>query len=290
MNRWIVATVPLAACVSFGEPTPVGVTLDDGQLLVGDVTTDVLALDGAFGDVLVPIDDVGMVVPVEGRSLGDSNGHVTVWLRNGSELRGEWAEPELAMTIEVGGDDVPVDVPADRLQALQLRGGEEWPDAGLYRVRTTWGDDFLVDPAETRIAMQNDLGEFAPFLSECRSVGPIGDPTGDWRIELETGTVLVGALQQEAITFALPMGPDEIVVPLEALAVLDRGSWGAPAEAQGIVGGWLSASPSPAAEMAPPSPRPVPASVPARQETRARPGLSSGEGWFDNRRLEDAKK
>lgn len=288
MNRWIVATVPLAACISFGEPTPIGVTLEDGQLLVGDVTTDVLALDGAFGDVLVPLDDVGMVVPVEGRSLGDSHGHVTIWLRNGSELRGEWAEPELAMAIEVGGDDVAIDVPAERLQALQLRGAEQWPDVGLYRVRTTWGDDFLVDPAETRIAMVNDLGEFAPYLSECRSVGPIGDPTGDWRIELETGTVLVGALQQEEIAFALPMGPDEIVVPLSALAVLDRSSWGVPEAEQGFLAGWAAATPS-VADVAPPSPAPASASVPARKETRARPGLSSGEGWFDNRRLEDAK-
>lgn len=278
MVRSVLPSLVLVACVE-GEGTPVGVTLDDGQVLVGDVTTGVLALEGAFGAVEIPLDDVGMVIPVEGRTVGESHGQVTVWLRNGSELRGQWTEPELAMGIEVGGDAVPIEVPAHRMQALQLRGGEEWPEGGLYRVRTTWGDDFLVDPEETRIPLVNDLGEFSPFLSELRAVGPVGDPTGDWRIELETGTVLIGQVQQDELAFALPMGPDEIVVPLDALVRLERGAW----SQQGL------ANPSPPAEPA----RMLDTfnSVPsaALQAPQARPGLTESAGWFDNRRLEDAK-
>jgi len=70
------------------------------------------------------------------------------------------------------------------------------------------------------------LGEFDPFLSECASANPIGNPTGDWRIELHNGTVLIGPLADDAITFALFMGPTEITVPLDAFTGLERQYWG----------------------------------------------------------------
>lgn len=262
------------------EGTPVGVTLGDGEVLVGEITTDELLLRGAFGDVYVPLEDVGMVLPVEGRTLADSHGHVTLWLRNGSELRGEWAEPELAMGIEVGGDVVPVDVPADRLQALQLQGGEDWPDDTMYRVRTTYGDDFVVDPSATRLTLVSPLGTFSPFLSECRSVGPVGAPDGDWRIELETGTVLVGHLDQDTIAFALPMGPEVVEVPLEALALLVRGTWHASGSGEAADEDLWSAPASSFGGVAPVAPR----------APEARPALDEASGWFDNQRLQDAKR
>lgn len=268
----------LPACAE-GPATPLGVTLDDGQVLVGAVTTDVVVLEGALGSIEIPLQDIGMILPVEGRTLGDSHANVTVWLRNGSELRGAWDEPELSLGLTVGGEEVPVDVPTDRMQALQLRGSESWPSEGLFRVRTSWGDDFLVDPEETQITIGNDLGTFAPFLSECRSVGPVGAPDGDWRVELLTGTVLVGPVREASIAFALPMGPDVVEVPLAKLVALDRSTWSAdvvstPAEEPAPpLGGYLG----------PDAPR-------AAAPVTAEPGLSSGEGWFENERLESAKR
>ncbi|MEQ1564671.1 MAG: hypothetical protein ABMA64_03450, partial [Myxococcota bacterium] len=204
----------------FGDAVPVGATLQDGQVLVGEISTATLQLDGALGEIEIPLDDVGLLVPVEGATVGDSHGNVDVWLRNGSELRGRWADPELDMAITVGGGAVAVGVPTDDLQALQLRGAEDWSSGPVYRVRTTHGDDFLVDPESTQVHLENPLGSFAPFLSECASIGPVGSPDGDWRVVLNTGTVLVGQVGEDALTFALPLGPEEVVVPLRSLVSL----------------------------------------------------------------------
>ncbi|MCB9689708.1 MAG: hypothetical protein H6738_03495 [Alphaproteobacteria bacterium] len=257
--------VALVACGG-GEQIPVGVSLRDGQVIVGDVRTDTLRLEGVFGTVDVPLGDVGMVVPVEGATLGESHDQVTVWLRNGSELRGRWTEPELAMGVAVGGQRVAVDLPTDDIGAIQLRGGAEWPSSDLYRVRTTHGDDVLVDPASTRIEIENELGTFSPFLSECVRVGPVGDPSGPWRVELVTGTVLVGPLRQEQLHLELPAGPHLVDLPLADLVAIDRTVW---------------ATPAPESSYA----KPVSAPTSAR-----RGKLSEADGWFRNDSLEDAKR
>jgi hypothetical protein len=75
------------------------------------------------------------------------------------------------------------------------------------------------------VVMENDLGVFSPFLSECRSVRPIEDPDGEWRIELESGTVLIGNLADDELTLALPLGPDQVVVPLAILDSMEQQSW-----------------------------------------------------------------
>jgi hypothetical protein len=251
--------------------TPVGVTLEDGQVLVGDITTELLRLQSSVGTLHIPLDDVGVVLPVEGTRLADSNGYVTVWLRNGSELRGQWADPELEIGVEVGGDVVDVELPMDHLQAVQTQGSEIWPDQDVYRVRTTHGDDFLVDPDQTRIVLENDLGVFAPFLSECRSASPMGPSTGDWRIELDTGTVLIGPLADDALVFALPMGPGSVTVPLELFVSMEREYW-APVVRQAEV--FYGSGASAGDEPAPP---------------KATPALSSEDGWFDYRDQWEAK-
>jgi hypothetical protein len=279
----------LFAC---SEPAiPLGVTLADGQIVVGEVRTDDLALEGAWGKVAVPLEDVGMVLPVEGQTLADSHEHVTVWLRNGSELTGRWMEPELEMAFLVGGAMHPIRVPTEKLQALQLRAAEAWPASDNYRVRTTHGDDFLVDPTRTTITVASALGRFGVTLAECVSVGPVGAPTGEWRFELVTGTVLIGSPAEKTLTFALPMGPDTLSVPLTSLVSLTRGSWvenAAPASAS-----------VPEATAMPVQGQGGGASVgldavdfdrQEGEEGRARAGLSSSGGWFRNDRLEDAKR
>jgi hypothetical protein len=274
--RVVVGVLGLVGC-SFGEATPLGVTLHDGQVVVGEVTTDALALDGVFGEISIPLEDVGVVLPVEAATLGASDHQVTVWLRNGSELRGRWRDPALSLGVSAGGDVVPVDVPTGEVQAIQLRGGEEWPEPGTYRVRTSHGDDVLVDPESTRITVSNALGTFSPFLSECAAVGPVGDPRGDWRVVLRSGTVLVGPLQEESLALRLPSGPDEVRVALADLVAIDQQVWtdrgdDLPNRMVQLVGGSVSS------ESAPPAPSP------------AVQGLSSGDGWFRNDRMSNAKR
>lgn len=217
----------LSMLLLHGAPqTPVRATFGDGQILMGEVETKTLKLQSAAGLLEIPLEDVGEVVPASGGGLGEAEGRVDVWLRNGSELRGTWADPKLAMSIQVGGDDVPVDLPMNDLSRFQLQGGAAWPTGPVYRLRTTAGDDFLVDPTKTELVLVNKFGTFAPKLSECRAVAPIGEANGDWRIELQTGTVLIGHLQRDQITVALPMGPDTISVNLATFVSLRMESWG----------------------------------------------------------------
>lgn len=204
--------------------TPVRATLEDGQVLIGGVSTETLRLEGGFGEVEIPLADVGEVLPVEGGALSGSGDHVTVWLRNGSELRGRWTDPELAMAIDVGGTDVGVELPMNELLRFQLMDGLVWPDGDVLQVRTEWGDDFLVDAETTRIEIENDLGVFAPFLTECLSVEPLEG--GDWRVELNTGTVLIGPMTTDSLVFSLPMGPGQIEIPLDRIVSMDRNEWG----------------------------------------------------------------
>jgi len=218
----MILALALTACSEI--ETPVRATLDDGQILAGTVTTATLQLEGGLGTMHIPIEDIGEVVPVEGGHLSGSGGHVNVWLRNGSELKGKWAEPELSVGIAAGGEVVPVQVPTDELLRFQMMDGQVWPEGLVYRVKTSHGDDFLIDPELTQIELENDLGRFAPFLSECYSVAPIAG-SDEWRVELIGGTVLQGPLVRDSIEFAMPMGPDKVEVGLDVLVSLDREDW-----------------------------------------------------------------
>jgi hypothetical protein len=200
-------------------------TLDDGQVLYGDARTSRLSLDSPLGTLKIPLEDVGEVVPVEGGQLGDADGHVRIWLRDGSELVGKWQDPEIAMAIRVGKEDVKIDLPAQELTRLQTQGGEVWPHGAVYRVRTVHGDDFLVDARESRFTLVNQLGSFSPALADCRSVRPVDDPEGDWRIELATGTVLIGALDGSQLTLAMTLGPETVTVPLASFDSMEQQTW-----------------------------------------------------------------
>ncbi len=217
----------LSACGDAGPTWPLRATLDDGQVLMGAVQTPVLVLEGGLGTLHIPWEDIGEVEPVEGEGLASSDGHVNVWLRNGSELTGHWSDAQLAMDLAVGGQEIAVDVPVQQLLRLQTQGGEVWPGGVVYRVRTTHGDDFLVDPDVSTLVLENEMGTFSPYLSECISAAPLEDADGDWRIELDSGTVLIGPLAHDAITFGLELGPEQATVPLDALVSLERQDWGA---------------------------------------------------------------
>ena len=228
--RWkcAVAMLVLTGCTEqYGEST-VRVGLGDGQVLYGQLNTDILYLQGAAGLLEIPLDDVGEVVPVEGTDLGGANSYVTVWLRNGSELRGEWIDPELAVGIPLRGGVVPVEIPMNSLQRFQTQGEEIWSKGPVYRVQTSHGDDFLVDADRSSIRLLSDLGSFTPFLSECRSIEPINSDQGRWRVELNNGTILLGRLDEEHLDLALPMGPAKVGVPVSQLVALEQEYWEPP--------------------------------------------------------------
>lgn len=230
--------------------TPVRATLDDGQVLMGGVTTEVLELVTGFGTVEVPIADVGEVRPVEGGALGGSGNNVSVWLRNGSELRGQWAEPELEMALDIDQRTVTVDLPMENLERFQLQHGDQMPRGEVFRVRTIYGDDFVVDAEATWVSLSNDLGRFEPTLHEIQTLEqlPVSWPESfeqaafeqaafdeetppRWRMALGSGTVLIGALEgtgEDAarLELALPLGPEVVTVPIEAVVSVERQDWG----------------------------------------------------------------
>ena len=120
---------------------------------------------------------------------------------------------------------VKIDLPAQELTRLQTQGGEVWPHGAVYRVRTVHGDDFLVDARESRFTLINQLGSFSPSLADCRSVRPVDDPEGDWRIELATGTVLIGELDGSQLTLAMTLGPETVTVPLASFDSMEQQTW-----------------------------------------------------------------
>ena len=205
----------------------------------------------------VPLADVGEVQPVEGGALGGSGNHVSVWLRNGSELRGEWAEPELEMALDIARKQVMVDLPMDSLERFQLQNGDLMPRGEVFRVQTVFGDDFVVDAERTWVSVHNELGRFEPTLEEIASLerldgdwpeGGLEDPealgVSTWRMALDTGTVLIGELEgtgedSAVLELVLPLGPGMVTLPIAAVVSVERQDWGnydsyrfdAPAEA-----------------------------------------------------------
>lgn len=265
--------------------TPVRATLADGQILMGEVHTRTLRLISGTGTVDIPLADVGEVVPASGDQLGEAEGRVNVWLRNGSELRGTWADPKLAMSILVGGTEIPIDLPMNELSRFQLQGNARWPGGPVYRMRTRFGDDFLVDPARTHLVLENELGTFSPMLSECAYVAPVDDPQGLWRVQLQTGTVLLGHLQDDKVTVALPMGPAEMSVPLDQFVSLKIESWrpvaAAPVE-NGRFNGYGGGSTADREAVAYPPPSEVVYAAPVVTE-------EADDGWFSSARSRPAR-
>ncbi|MCB9795268.1 MAG: hypothetical protein H6741_21405 [Alphaproteobacteria bacterium] len=272
----MLALVLMLACAPEAPEHAVRVTLDDGQILLGDITTDTLLLESGLGELSIPLDDIGEVEPVEGGALGGSGDHVTVWLRDGSELRGRWKEPELAMAIQVGGGPVPVELPTAQLERLQTQGGEVWPEGDVFRVTTLYGDDFVVDPGETHLTLVNDLGRFSPSLSEIASLIPLDGAEGDWEIQLYTGTVLIGPLEGDHVSLRLQMGPEAVDVPLDALAAIERQSW-----SPGYYAAPIAAEEAQEAETG---------DLPLQQMAAPPAPRSSPSGWFDNSMMRQSKE
>ena len=212
----------LGGCLSSEADTPVRVSLDEGQVLVGQVATDVLVLDSELGQLDIPLSDIGEVEPVEGQDLAGSGDHVRVWLRDGSELVGQWREPELDVELAIGGTEQTVGLPMATVQRMQLTSQAAFPEDGAFRVRTAFGDDIFVDAEETALPMDTALGSLAPRLDEIASLTPLSSDAGTWRVELVTGTVLNGTVEEDSLTLALAVGPPSVEVRIDDLLSIER--------------------------------------------------------------------
>jgi len=207
------------------ETSPVRASLQDGQILQGLVGTTTVSLRTELGTHQIPVGDIGELEPLEGNVMSNAHNRVKVWLRNGSELVGEWADPELTFHIEIDQTLVPVRLPIEEMQRFQLRDGETWPTEGAFAVTTSYGDDFIVNPRKTKIKLSNAMGVFSPTLAEIQSIAPMAEQEKDWRIALVNGNVLIGTLPENEIQFFLPKGPKQITVPLDHIVSVNRNGW-----------------------------------------------------------------
>lgn len=215
----------LTGCFSSGvEPSTVRVSLAQDQALVGEVHRGALTLDSPLGSLSLPMASIGEVEPVEGEDLAGSGDHVRVWLRDGSELVGRWAEPELEVQTRIGGGELAIAVPMSGVRRLQLTGTADVPEDGTFRVQTAFGDDVFIDAAETVLPLRTELGDLRPLLSEVQTLAQ-EDGTGTWRVTLRTGTALVGTVATDALDLQLRIGPPSIQVPLDDLVSIERMSW-----------------------------------------------------------------
>jgi len=210
----------------------VRVALADGQVLHGTVSTEAFVVKTSLGELSFPAAHTGELGPLEGDDMKTSGNAVRLWVRDGSEFIGEWVAPGLEVVVHVGGQDVPVSVPIDRLERCQFRAAAVRPQGAVHRVRTTHGDDFLVDPARSRIAFRSDLGRFETTLAEVRDMEPISEDRARWRFHLTSGTVLTGEIEGKALTLALVLGPDSVTIPIDRMASIARETWQMRAQAQ----------------------------------------------------------
>ncbi len=197
-------------------------TLEDGQVVVGNIATPAFRLKTGLGTFDFDSRHAGELGPAEGQDMRNPDRAVKLWLKNGSEFVGFWEKPSVTITLEAGGLAVPVDIPIAKLKRLQFGGSDVWDDKPVFRVITAAGDDFFAASTRTRITFRNDFCEISPFLSEVRRLMPADEAKKTWRVELENGTVINAGIPQGQVLFHLDMGPKTISVPLASIEFMDR--------------------------------------------------------------------
>jgi hypothetical protein len=200
----------------------VKVTLNDNQIVVGEMTTKVIRLKTSHGTLDFSTEDAGELGPWKGKSLSESGRAVCLWLRNGSEFIGLWDKPSVHLKFEAGGENFDVDIPFEKLKRLQFYNTARWARKAVFRVATTFGDDFFVDVDRTRITFKHDLFVIKPFLDEIKHIEPMKEPEGSWLLEMTNGTVLETSIDQEALVLHLDMGPETITVPMAYIEYMNR--------------------------------------------------------------------
>jgi hypothetical protein len=201
-----------ASCGSWKKSPVSGVhvQLNDGQVLVGELSTAQFTLKTELGTLAFDTVDAGELGPLEGGDMEQSDNLIRLWLRNGSEFVGGWDKPSVQMEIEVGGKKVPIDVPIAKLKRLRFRGSAVWSKKALYRVRTRAGDDFFVDAGESRIHFTGELGEFSPYLTEIALMERAEEDGNRWKVHLKNGNLVHVGIREGGLELKPSMGPEKV--------------------------------------------------------------------------------
>jgi hypothetical protein len=230
MRRITLFSLPLllwaaAGCTAVETPPPrpeVQVLLNDGQILVGQMTTLTFTLRTGMGTFTFDTAHAGELGPLEGDDIQKAERMIRLWLRNGSEFVGEWERPDVRVRLHLGGREIFVNVPIAKVKRLQFRGHAVWPDRPVFRILTRSGDDFFVDVTRTQMTFRNELGIFSPFLSEVTQLEPLDKEKKNWQIFLRGGMVFRAEIAQKELDLKLDMGPHRIRLPLDSVEVMQR--------------------------------------------------------------------
>lgn len=220
-----------AGCMGMASQTrpQVHVELNDGQVLVGGMTTQAFRLKTEFGMLDFSTEDAGELGPLEGADMEQAGKLIKLWLRNGSEFIGGWEHPSVEVAISIGGKDLTVDVPIKKIKRMRFRGDAEYTEKPLYRVLTRSGDDFFVDASASKIHFKGELGSFSPFLEEIAGLERNNGDDNEWSIRLKNGTTLHAGIQQDGVDLSPAMGPDKVKLSWSLVARMEPAHMNAPA-------------------------------------------------------------
>jgi hypothetical protein len=238
---FVLVSVALTGCLAAGcagsfkaGPPQVHVQLNDGQLLVGELTTQTFSLKTQFGPLQFNAGDAGEIGPLEGSDMKQSGSLIKLWLKNGSEFVGDWQKPVVRMALSVGGQAVPIEVPIAKLQRLQFLGQPVFHEKPVFRVLTHSGDDFYVDAEKSRVRLTTEMGELNPFLAEIQGLTRRSQDENEWLVVLKTGTRIHAQMQPEGLDLKPALGPERILVAWTDIQRMEQAQIAQPALAQTI--------------------------------------------------------
>ena len=211
-----------AGCATTPSRPKVRVTLNDGQILVGEMTTRTFALETGIGDLAFDTAHAGELGPLEGEDMHQSGRTVRLWLRNGSEFVGAWKKADVQVALSMGGKAYNVAVPIEKAKRLQFFGEAVWDERPVFRILTRSGDDFFVDVTKTQVLFSTELGTFQPFLSEVENLVALDRKKNKWRVHFENGTVFHATIGQENLDLRLDMGPERFALALASVERMER--------------------------------------------------------------------
>lgn len=195
-------------------------TLSDGQTIVGQLSTRELVLESNLGELIFDAADAGELGLLEGENVEQSGNQIRLWLRNGSEFIGQWKKPSVTIDMSLGGKLKSIKIPINKLKRLQFQSEAVWPEQPVFRIVTNQGDDFFVDVTKTQMIFSNEMGSFAPFLSEIMQLEK--KENNVWRIFLDNGSVFLGKLEQDNLNLHLSMGPKQLNIPLTVIKRMNK--------------------------------------------------------------------
>ena len=199
----------------------VHVILNDGQVIVGELTTPIFTLKTELGTLKFDTDEAGELGPLEGNDMKQSDKLVRLWLKNGSEFVGSWQKASVEMSLRIGDKDISIDVPIDKLKRLRFKGDPVWSDKPLYRVVTRSGDDFFVEADSSQIHFTSELGSFSPYLAEISSLVQLDGEENKWQVQLKNGSRLNAEIRDSGLELKPAQGPEQVSLSWALVARLE---------------------------------------------------------------------